>query len=224
LKVLIADDQRILREGLATLVGLESDMEVVGTASDGQEAYAMALECHPDVVLMDIRMPVVDGVEGTRLIRRIAPEIKVLILTTFDDSELILQALEAGANGYLLKDMPVEAIVSAIRTVYNGGTVLEREVTAKLLHELAKLQESSLHEAQPLSEQTPPGIDDLTKRELEVLMLLGQGLNNKEISDRLFVSEGTAKNHVSNIMNKLNLRNRTQAAIYSVHHKISHQP
>ncbi len=139
-----------MREGLATIIGLEQGMEVVGTAVDGRDAYTKALEWRPDVVLMDIRMPGMDGVEGTELILRALPETKVLILTTFDDAELILRVLEKGVHGYLLKDMPSEAIISAIQTVYNGGTVLQPDITATLLNELKKMSEWHPDNAHPL--------------------------------------------------------------------------
>ncbi|KRE45942.1 response regulator [Paenibacillus sp. Soil724D2] len=220
MKILIVDDQRLMREGLATIIGLEQGMEVVGTAVDGRDAYTKALEWRPDVVLMDIRMPGMDGVEGTELILRALPETKVLILTTFDDAELILRVLEKGVHGYLLKDMPSEAIVSAIQTVYNGGTVLQPDITTTLLNELKKMSEWHPDNAHPLHSNEPAQLSQLTEREKEVLALLGQGLNNKEIAGLLVITEGTVKNHVSNLIAKLGLRDRTQAAVFSVRHQI----
>ncbi|MCZ8519632.1 MULTISPECIES: response regulator [Paenibacillus] len=220
MRILIVDDQRLMREGLAVLIGLEPGMEVIGTAVDGRDAYAKALEWRPDVVLMDIRMPGMDGVEGSELILRHLPQTKVLVLTTFDDAELIVRALETGVHGYLLKDMPSEAIVSAVQTVYNGGTVLQPEITALLLNELAKMSERSPHQAGPTPVHKTMEHTLLTEREQEVLAWLGQGFNNKEIADRLFITEGTVKNHVSNVIAKLGLRDRTQAAIYAVRHSI----
>lgn len=218
MKVLIVDDQRLMREGLATIIGLEPDMEVVGTAEDGRDAYNKAAEWRPDVVLMDIRMPGMDGIEGSELILKHFPEMKVLILTTFDDAELILKVLEKGVHGYLLKDMPSEAIVSAIQTVYNGGTVFQHEITAVLLKEIKKMTEEHLTKADSVQRTEPDELALLTDREKEVLALLGQGLNNKEIAGLLFVTEGTVKNHVSNLIAKLGLRDRTQAALFSVRH------
>ncbi|MGO4269132.1 response regulator [Paenibacillus sp. TAF58] len=220
MKILIVDDQRLMREGLATIIGLEQGMEVIGTAVDGRDAYTKALELRPDVVLMDIRMPGMDGVEGTELILRALPETKVLILTTFDDAELILRVLEKGVHGYLLKDMPSEAIVSAIQTVYNGGSVLQPDITATLLSELKKMSEWHPDNFHPLPMNEPSGLRLLTEREKEVLTLLGQGLNNKEIAGSLIITEGTVKNHVSNLIAKLGLRDRTQAALFSVRHQI----
>ncbi|REE67630.1 LuxR family two component transcriptional regulator [Paenibacillus taihuensis] len=223
MKILIVDDQRLMREGLATIIGLEDGMEVVGTAVDGRDAYNQVVELRPDVVLMDIRMPGMDGVEGTELILRHVPETKVLILTTFDDAELILQALEKGVQGYLLKDLPSEAIVSAIHTVYNGGTVLQPDITAMLLREVRKIPERQPdHTASSSLQETQDALSLalLTEREKEVLARLGQGFNNKEIAETLSITEGTVKNHVSNVIAKLGLRDRTQAAVYAVRHSI----
>nr|WP_275901687.1 response regulator transcription factor [Paenibacillus sp. SYP-B3998] len=217
---MVVDDQRLMREGLATIIGLEAGMEVIGTAVDGRDAYTKALEWRPDVVLMDIRMPGMDGVEGAELILKHLPETKVLILTTFDDAELILRVLEKGVHGYLLKDMPSEAIVSAIQTVYNGGTVLQPDITVTLMNELKKMSEWNPDKAHPLSRTEPVGLGLLTEREKEVLALLGQGLNNKEIAGFLVITEGTVKNHVSNLIAKLGLRDRTQAAVFSVRHQM----
>ncbi|QGQ99776.1 DNA-binding response regulator [Paenibacillus psychroresistens] len=220
MKILIVDDQRLMREGLATIIGLEAGMEVVGTAVDGRDAYTKVQEWRPDVVLMDIRMPGMDGVEGSELILKHFPDTKVLILTTFDDAELIMRVLENGVHGYLLKDMPSEAIISAIHTVYNGGTVLQPDITALLLKEFKKMSEWNPDKAHPLNKIQPDGLELLTEREKEVLALLGQGLNNKEMADLLFITEGTMKNHVSNLIAKLGLRDRTQAAVFSVRHSI----
>lgn len=218
MRILVVDDQRLMREGLATILNLEPGMEVVGTAVDGRDAYAKVTELRPDVVLMDIRMPGMDGVEGAELILKHFPETKVLILTTFDDAELILQVLEKGVHGYLLKDMPSEAIVSAIQTVYNGGTVLQPDITAMLLKELKKIPAAPSMQPKILNSGDDELPGSLTEREKEILALLGQGLNNKEIADQLFISEGTVKNHVSSLMAKLGLRDRTQAAVFSVRH------
>jgi DNA-binding NarL/FixJ family response regulator len=216
IQVMVADDQRLMRDGLTTLIGLEPDIEVVGAASDGREAYEKAVVLNPDVVLMDIRMPVVDGVEGTRLIRRHLPNVKVLVLTTFEDIELIVMALEQGANGYLLKDMPSEAIVSAIRTIHSGGTVLQPSITARILEEWKKRGVVDNNSTAQAQEPRLLLLRQLSDRELEVLRLISRGLNNKEIADQLVITEGTAKNHVSNVISKLELRDRTQVAIFTV--------
>lgn len=218
MKILIVDDQRLMRDGLATIIGLEQGMEVVGTAEDGRDAYNKVIEWQPDVVLMDIRMPRMDGVEGTELILKHFPETKVLILTTFDDAELILKVLEKGVHGYLLKDMPSEAIIRAIQTVYSGGTVLQHDITAMLLKEFKKMSDKSPYQEDPLSKNESDALRVLTEREKDVLALLGQGHNNKEIAGLLYLTEGTVKNHVSNLIAKLGLRDRTQAAVFSVRH------
>ncbi|WP_219834608.1 response regulator transcription factor [Paenibacillus sp. R14(2021)] len=218
MRILVVDDQRLMREGLATIIGLEAGMEVVGTAVDGRDAYSQVVELHPDVVLMDIRMPGMDGLEGSELILKHFPETKILILTTFDDADLIMQVLEKGVHGYLLKDLPSEAIVSAIQTVYNGGTVLQPDITAMLLGEMKKMSEWNPDKSHMVNKEEPDGLALLTEREREVLALLGQGLNNKEIAESLSITEGTVKNHVSNLIAKLGLRDRTQAAVFSVRH------
>ncbi|MGZ4135468.1 MAG: response regulator [Tumebacillaceae bacterium] len=224
IRLLVVDDQRLMREGLKTVLNLEDGLEVVGLASDGAEALELALREKPDLVLMDIRMPGVDGVQGTRMIREQLPETKVLILTTFNDSDLIFDALDEGASGYLLKDMPTETIVQAILTVQAGGVVLPPETTAQVFAEFKRMKAQT---AQPTSAELAPQspqvvlVEELTEREYEVLSLLGHGLNNKEIADRLVITEGTTKNHVSNIIAKLSLRDRTQAAIFAVRQGIT---
>lgn len=216
MKVLVVDDQRLMREGLATILELEPDMEVVGTATDGRDAYAKVMEWRPDVVLMDIRMSGMDGVEASALILKHFPETKILILTTFDDEELILRALEQGVHGYLLKDMPSEAIVSAIHAVCNGGTVLQPEITSMLLKGLNKGTAGSSMPIPAFLKDEDEGLASLTEREKKVLAFLAEGLNNKEIADALYITEGTAKNHLSSVMAKLGLRDRTQTAIFAV--------
>jgi len=216
MKILVVDDQRLMREGLATILELEPDMEVVGTAADGRDAYAKVMEWRPDAVLMDIRMPVMDGVEASALILKHYPETKILILTTFDDEELILRALEQGVHGYLLKDMPSEAIVSAIHAVCNGGTVFQPEITSMLLKGLNKGTAGSAMPIPAFLKDEEEGFASLTEREKNVLAFLAEGLNNKEIADALYITEGTVKNHLSSVMAKLGLRDRTQAAIFAV--------
>jgi len=216
IKIIIVDDQPLVREGLGTLLNLRPEIEVVGMASDGNEAITLAIDKKPDLILMDIRMPNMNGVEGTRVLRERLPEIKVLMLTTFNDSELIYDALQEGACGYLLKDMSTDTIVQSIMTVYHGGVVLPKDFTNQVLAE--KRKTSSVNER---TEEVPNLIKELTDRELEVLKLLGLGLNNKEIANTLYITEGTVKNHVSNIIQKLTIRDRTQAAIFAVRYGIT---
>jgi DNA-binding NarL/FixJ family response regulator len=213
IRVLLVDDQRLMRDGMRTLLSLEQDLEVAGEAGNGLEGLQQALATRPDVVLMDIRMPVMNGVEATREIRRALPETRVLVLTTFDDDDLVMEALLEGAAGYLTKDLPAEEIAEAIRKVCTGGVVMPPPIAAKVVAELAKRSSGAVAQA------TDVGLlEHLTEREREVLRLLGQGFSNKEVAEALFITEGTAKNHVSSVIEKLGLRDRTQAALWAVRH------
>ena len=202
IKVLIADDQRLMREGLATLLALADDIEIVGQAGDGAQAIELSKQLKPDVILMDIRMPNVGGVEATRTIRSLLPETQVIILTTFDDDEYLLSSLRAGACGYLLKDMPSEQLAEAIRAAAQGQSPID----PKMAHKLVDLVAHS-----PLVSSHPTVAGELSEREIEVLRLIADGLSNKEIAEKLVIAEGTAKNHVSNILGKLGARDRAQA-------------
>lgn len=216
IRVMIVDDQPLVRDGLAMLLNLRTEIEVAGTAGDGLEALEKAKQLQPDIVLMDIRMPRTNGVEGTSLLREHMPNVKVLMLTTFKDSELIFDALEQGASGYLLKDMSTDIIVQAILTVHAGGVVLPQDVTVQILQELKKTKVIETEK------KSIPGVmGQLTERESEVLRELGYGLSNKEIAEKLYITEGTVKNHVSNLISKLELRDRTQAAIFAVRYGIT---
>ncbi|MDM9380287.1 response regulator transcription factor [Chlorogloeopsis sp. ULAP01] len=207
IKVLLVDDQHLIRQGLKTLLELEADLEIVGEAENGESALKLIAEVHPDVVLMDIRMPVMDGVATTREIQRLFSGIKVLVLTTFDDDEYVTAALQNGAMGYLLKDTPSEELAFAIRAVFKGYTQLGPGIVKKLLTHFSS---NGVIDSPP-----PPSLAELTPREKEVLRLIAIGATNKEIAQRLYISEGTVKNHVTNILNRLNLRDRTQAAIFA---------
>lgn len=213
IRVLLVDDQRLMRDGMKTLLSLEGDLEVAGEAGNGLEAVQQALALRPDVVLMDIRMPGMNGVEATREIRRALPETRVLVLTTFDDDDLVMEALLEGAAGYLTKDLPAEQIADAIRQVCTGGVVMPPPIAAKVVSELARRSATA-----PAAKGDKAVLDQLTDRERDVLRLLGQGFSNKEIGEALFITEGTAKNHVSNLIEKLRLRDRTQAALWAVRH------
>lgn len=214
IRIMIVDDQSLIRDGLAMILNLRPELEVVGTASDGDEVVQKVKQLQPEIILMDIRMPRMNGVEGTRLVREKFPYIKVLMLTTFNDSELIFEALEQGASGYLLKDMETDAIAQAILTVHSGGVVLPQDITAQIIEELKKTKVAV--ECNP-----PEQLKQLTEREVDVLRAIGLGLNNKEIAEKLFITEGTVKNHVSNLISKLELRDRTQAAIYAVRYGVT---
>ncbi|MEB3180447.1 MAG: response regulator transcription factor [Nostocaceae cyanobacterium] len=208
IKVLVVDDQSLVRQGLRALLELESDLDVVGEAENGQVAINLIPELSPDVILMDIRMPVVDGVAATKEITQNFPNIKILVLTTFDDDEYVAAAIKYGAMGYLLKDTPSEELAAAIRALHKGYTQLGPGIVKKLL--IQYLPTVPINSPPP-----PPGFDELTPREKEVLRLIARGANNREIAQELFISEGTVKNHVTNILTRLNLRDRTQAAIFA---------
>ncbi|WP_370452258.1 response regulator [Cohnella sp. AR92] len=204
--MLIVDDDALIRDGLRILIGLEKDFEVVGTAANGQEAFARCREYMPDLVLMDIRMPVMDGVLGTKMIKQHFESVKVVILTTFKDDDYIKEAVKAGAEGYILKNQPSDSIIESLRAVGKGNAVFEREV----VHTLS----SMLRE----EKQAPPELSGLTDRELQILAFVAEGLSNKEISARLYLSEGTIRNYVTGLLEKLQLRDRTQLAIYYLKH------
>ncbi len=204
--ILLVDDQRLMREGLRTLLELESGLRVVGEASQGQEALDQYASLQPDVVLMDVRMPVMDGVESTRQLMSQWPRCRVIILTTFDDDEYVFEGLRAGALGYLLKDVSIQELADAIRTVMAGGVLIEPSVARKVVAEFARMTSSA--------PTTRSGLDEpLSEREIDILRLLAQGLTNREIAQRLFLAEGTVKNYVTNILSKIGVRDRTQAAL-----------
>ncbi len=206
IRVLLVDDQALFREGLRTLLGIHPDLEVVGEAANGEEALRLAADMHPDVVLMDLRMPVLDGVSATRRLSASQPGCRVIVLTTFDDDEYVFEGLRAGAMGYLLKDTPSEKLVEAIHTVARGESFLQPSVAAKVVAEFARLSERPQHPPEDLPEA-------LSEREIEILRLVAAGASNKEIADKLVIAEGTVKNHITNILGKLGVRDRTQAAL-----------
>jgi DNA-binding NarL/FixJ family response regulator len=202
IRILLVDDQSLIRQGLRALLELEPDLEVVGEAENGHSAIALVETLHPDVVLLDIRMPLMDGVAVTKEIGQRFSETKVLVLTTFDDDEYVAQALRYGAKGYLLKDTPSEELAAAIRAVDKGYTQLGPGLVEKVISKT------------PVPPTSPPlGWEQLTPREKEVLRLIAAGASNREIAETLYISEGTVKNHVTRILSQLGLRDRTQAAI-----------
>ena len=206
IRILLVDDQALFREGLRTLLSVHADLEVVGEAGNGEEAVRLAAAAHPNVVLMDVQMPVLDGVAATRRLRAAQPECHVIMLTTFDDDEKVFEGLRAGAVGYLLKDAPSEKLVEAIRAAARGESFLQPSVAAKVVAEFARLAEKSPPRPQPL-------IEPLSERELEILRLVADGASNKEIAAKLVIAEGTVKNHLTNILGKLSVRDRVQAAL-----------
>ena len=204
IRVLLADDQALVRAGFRMILKAEEGIEVAGEAGDGSEAVALAREFSPDVVLMDVRMPLMDGIEATRRIvvnGDAAP--RVLVLTTFDLDEYVYEALRAGASGFLLKDAPEDQLVAGIRIVAGGGSLFAPAVTRRLIERFARSQATAV----------PPALDELTARELEVLRLVARGLSNSEIAGTLVVSEHTVKTHVAHILGKLDLRDRVQAVV-----------
>lgn len=208
IRVVIADDQGLVRVGLCKVLGVEPGIEVVGEAADGEQAVAVAARLQPDVVLMDIRMPALDGIEATRRLVRTHPGVRVLMLTTFGLDSYVYESLRAGASGFMLKDAPPEEIAAAVRIVASGDALLAPSITRSVIEEFAR------HPA-PTPLQRPVAVAALTPREREVLDLLVSGLSNPEICRRLFISDATAKTHVARILQKLDLRDRVQVVIYA---------
>jgi len=198
IRILLAEDQTLMRQGLKTILELENGFEVVGEAEDGKAAVKLALQLRPDIILMDVQMPQMNGVEATAAICRSWPEARVIILTTFDRDDYVFQGVRAGAVGYLLKDLPAPKLVETIRRVHDGEVFIQPEISSRTLR-------AALHSPGDL-------VEPLTEREREVLVMLAQGIPNKEIADKLHLAEGTVKNHVSNILGKLQAQNRTEAA------------
>jgi DNA-binding NarL/FixJ family response regulator len=205
IKVLIADDQALVRGGFRLILQAQKDMEVVGEAEDGRQALELARTLKPDVVLMDIRMPELDGIEATRRLGDSPDAPRVLMLTTFDMNEYVYEAMKSGASGFLLKDVRPEQLAEAVRTVAAGDALLAPSITRRLIEEF-------VHRPPP-GQKRPPELDELTSRELEVLQLIAKGLSNVEIGEQLFVSEATVKTHVTRILAKLGLRDRVQAVV-----------
>lgn len=212
IKLIIVDDQSILREGLKFMLSRRENIEVIGTGQNGREAYDLCKNNNIDIVLMDIKMPVMDGVEATKIIKRDFPHVNIIILTTFNDDEFIFEALKFGASGYLLKDASMEKIEEAIIEVYNGGVLIQPNVAKKMVNMFSKMT----HEDIEIDDR----VDQLTDREKDILRNLGEGKSNREIADVLYISEGTVKNHITSVLSKLELRDRTQLALFAVKNRI----
>jgi DNA-binding NarL/FixJ family response regulator len=221
IRVLLADDQRLVRESLATLLGLLPGIDLVASASDGEQALALVDEHNPAVVLMDLRMPRMDGIEATRLLRKRRPDVRVIALTTYADDESVLGALRAGARGYLTKDTGSEDIRTAILSVAAGEAALDPSVQHHVVAALAATEERADHSGETANPKLP---DDLTPREAEVLVLIAQGLSNAEIAERLFVSPTTVKSHINHLFTKTGLRDRAQAVNYAYRTGIAMPP
>ena len=209
IKVLVVDDHALLRDGLRRIFSLHDDLEVVGEAADGQAACALAKTCRPDIILMDINMPGMNGIEATRQIKRDIPEASIIALTIHDDEEYIYELVKAGVSAYLLKDIETYSLVETIRKVYRGESVFAPAITAKMLGEFRRLAARHSMPEEPL-----------TRREIEVLILIARGKSNNEIGEELFISEKTVKNHITNIFRKLDVNDRTQAALYAVKNRM----
>jgi NarL family two-component system response regulator LiaR len=209
IRVLIVDDHQLVRQGLRTYFDLLDGITVVGEAGNGVEAVDLFRSTQPDIVLMDLMMPEMDGIEATRQINAISTDSKVIVISSFTEDEMVFPAIKAGAAGYLLKDVSPEELASAIKTVYMGESQLHPEIVSKLMNQFVS----------PPADK-PTGLDELTPREVDVLRLIAKGKNNKEIGDEMVISEKTVKTHVSSILSKLELDNRTQAAIYSLKHNL----
>lgn len=211
-RVLVVDDQQLIRDGIASMLDIQPGVVVVGTAKNGQEALEQASALAPDIILMDIHMPVMNGIEATLKLRQQIPESQVVMLTTFDDESYIIRSLQAGACGYLLKDIAVDELAQAIKLAHAGVYQLAPEIAGKLVGNL-------MVKSQPKAPK--PSEFGLTKRELEVLNLIARGATNREIAEQLFVSQGTVKNHVSSILNRLGLRDRMQAALFAIENNLA---
>lgn len=205
IKILIADDQKLIREGLKVLLEMEEDFEIIGEATNGVEAYEFYIKLKPDIVLMDIQMPVMNGVEAIKKIKEVDSQAKIIILTTFDDDQYVYDGLKSGALGYILKDTSIEKLSETIRIVYKGGALIEPSITKKILSEISKIEKPKIKKEEL--------IEELNLREIEILKLISKGYTNQEIADKLDLSVGTVKNYVTTILQKIGARDRTEAAL-----------
>lgn len=211
IRVMIAEDQELIRQSLEIILGNKPDMELVAMAEDGREAVDLANKLVPDIILMDIRMPEIDGVKCIEIIKEKHPGIKIIVLTTFDDDEYVFNALKNGASGYLLKGISSKELVESIRTVNKGGALINPNIAAKVFKFFSQMAHADYR-----IKVNEGAFRELSKNELKIIQLIGMGMSNKEITDKLKFSEGTVRNYISNILNKLELRDRTQIAIYAV--------
>ncbi|WP_127530901.1 response regulator [Paenibacillus kobensis] len=214
IRLLLADDHAMVRKGLQMFLSMQADLQVIGEASNGQEAIERTAELSPDMILMDLHMPVLDGIEVTRRLKQSHPDVKVIVLTSFSDEDHVLPAIRAGAKGYLLKDIEPDELVRAIKRVWQGQVELHPDAAGRLMSLLAAPEAA----AKPDAQDPASRLSDLTRRELEVLRLIASGMSNKEIGDSLTITEKTVKTHVSHVLDKLGFADRTQAAIFAVKH------
>lgn len=208
IKILVVDDQTLMRDGLKTILDLEEDLEVVGTACNGKEAYKLVKQVKPDVILMDIRMPILNGVEATKLIKEEFKDISIIILTTFDTDDLIIEALACGADGYILKDIDGDRLIQSVKDCYNGDMILPAKIAAKLVTRVLKTQKVISENEMDLNSF------QITEREKEICKLLCEGYTNKQICNKLFLTIGTVKNYITSIYNKLGVSNRISAILF----------
>lgn len=211
IKLIIVDDQRLVREGLEALLNMHDKLECLAIFENGQQALESLNEIEPDVILMDIRMPVLDGIETTTKIRSSHPNVRILMLTTFDDDDYLINAMKAGANGYILKDTPVEQLMEAIQIIWHEGAYLMDSLTAKVIGHLQNAHTTNQH-----FESSWVDTYQLTTREMDIIQFIKKGYSNQEMAEQLFISSGTVKNHISNIMDKMDLRERSHIAIYAL--------
>jgi DNA-binding NarL/FixJ family response regulator len=215
IRVLVVDDQELFRRGLTMLLSVESDIQIVGEAGDGATAAALAASTSPDIVLMDVRMPKLSGIEAITAVRNAAPDARIVMLTVSDEEADLYEAIKGGASGYLLKDASTDEVAQAVRVVADGQSLISPSMAMKLLDEFKQMSRT---------DRSQPATPRLTERELEVLRLVAQGLNNREIAKQLFISENTVKNHVRNILEKLQLHSRMEAVMYAVREKLLEIP
>lgn len=211
IKLLIADDQELIRQSLSIVLKNDQELDVIGTAANGQEVIRSVRKNKPDIILMDIRMPKIDGVQCTKIIKENYPEVKIIVLTTFDDDEYVYNALKYGASGYLLKGISMEGLIEAIKTVYKGQAMINPDIATKVVHLFSKMAKADYAISVDEEEEK-----SLTETERKIIQEVGRGASNKEISEHLNLSEGTVRNYLSTILNKLELRDRTQLAIWAV--------
>jgi DNA-binding NarL/FixJ family response regulator len=221
IKVMIVEDQELIRQSLEIILSNKKNINVVGTAKDGLEAVQLCDTLRPDLILLDIRMPKMDGVAACKIIKERYPDIKIIVLTTFDDDEYVFNAIKYGASGYLLKGISIEELLNAINTVWDGGTLITPSIASKLVSFFSQLAKSNITPIAATTEVLSSDcIQDMPPTECKIIQLISQGFSNKEIASKLFLSEGTVRNNISSILTKLNLRDRTQLAIYYINREV----
>ena len=222
IKVMLVEDQELIRQSLEIILSNKENINIVGTAKDGLEAVQLCDKLRPDLILLDIRMPNMDGVAACKIIKERYPETKIIVLTTFDDDEYVFNAIKYGASGYLLKGISIDELLNSIHTVWEGGTLITPSIASKLVNFFSQMAKSNITPiATPADYSSAPDcIQDMPPTECKIIQLISQGFSNKEIASKLFLSEGTVRNNISSILTKLNLRDRTQLAIYYINREV----